>query len=204
MAQEFPQEEGTWPRPARLPPGSCFPRSHIGGFSTRTLFWEGSSLCGRNKPSEVALNAPWRGARSPGKETLGACFNLVVLKCSAAIKQLKIKQNQSLGLVGQARQTRGYKLFPMGNARARLGMGMVISWFESGEIHPGETQVLDLGAGKGRERELMTEFPGLSQCTPSQGIPSSPCLSWALSIPDVDALFPWILLSMEGSGGSCA
>lgn len=60
-----------------------------------------SSLCGRDKTSEIALNVTWSQARSIGKEKLVACFNLMVLKCSTAIKHLKIKQKQSLSLVIQ-------------------------------------------------------------------------------------------------------
>lgn len=181
------------------------------------FFREGSSLCGGNEPSEAALRGPWSGARSAGRETLGACFNLVVLKCSAAIKQLQIKQNQSLGLVGQARQTRGDKLFPTGNARAGIGNGdgwlpflAVVSRFKAEEFHAEEMNPCGRwisGQVRRGRRNSRQRVSCALPVPPSQGIPSSPCLSRVLSSQHYSLVlmlpFPGSRSSLMEGSGSC-
>lgn len=86
---------------AKSPPDRSQCHCSHGGGSAHAFCSSASSLCGRDKTSEIALNVTWSQARSIGKEKLVACFNLMVLKCSTAIKHLKIKQKQSLSLVIQ-------------------------------------------------------------------------------------------------------
>lgn len=85
------------------------------------------------------------------------------------------------------------------------GWGWLSLGLNQGSFIPGKCWILEqVRGGKGNSRQSFLRSP--SAPIPGNSFLSLPQLGFELPalFPGVDSPFPWILLPMEGSGGSCA